>query len=78
MRSGTANTDRPVMVGKYTQTRQRWLKAKIVKSNHGRHYKKGPLPCTGRITITVIVISRREIVKIGVSTKKGRNKTKEK
>ena len=27
------------MVGKYTQTKQRLLRAKIVKSGHGRHYK---------------------------------------
>ena len=31
--------DEPVVVGKYTQTRQRLLRAKIVKSGHGRHYK---------------------------------------
>ena len=31
---------RPVMVGRYTQTRQRWLRARIVKSGHGRHYKE--------------------------------------
>ena len=37
-REGDANE--PVVVGKYTQTRQRWLKGKIVKSSHGRHYKK--------------------------------------
>ena len=30
----------PVVVGRYTQTRQRWLRAKIVKSGHGRHYKE--------------------------------------
>ena len=35
-----------VVIGKYTQTRQRWLRAKIVKSNHGRHYKKKSLLCT--------------------------------
>ena len=29
-----------VVVGRYTQTRQRWLRAKIVKSGHGRHYKE--------------------------------------
>ena len=68
MGSGTANTDEPVVVDKYTQTRQRWLKVKIVKSGHGRHYKKGPLPCIGGMTITVI----------GVSTKKRRKTTKEK
>ena len=37
---GEWNTDKPVVVGKYTQTRQRWLKGKIVKYSHGRHYKK--------------------------------------
>ena len=31
-----------MVVGRYTQTRQRWLRAKIVKSKHSRHYKKGP------------------------------------
>ena len=30
----------PVVVGRYTQIRQRWLRAKIVKSGHSRHYKK--------------------------------------
>ena len=35
-----------MVVGKYTQTRQKRLRAKIVKSNHGRHYKKEPLLCT--------------------------------
>ena len=60
MGSGIANTDRSVVVDKYIQTKQRWLKAKIVKSDHSRHYKKGPLPCTGGITITVIIISRRK------------------
>ena len=35
-----------MVVNKYTQTRQRWLRAKIVKSSHGRHYKKEPLLCT--------------------------------
>ena len=34
-----------VVVSKYTQTRKRRLMAKIVKSNHGRHYKKEPLLC---------------------------------
>ena len=35
-----------MVVGKYTKTRQRWLRAKIVKSSHGKHYKKKPLLCT--------------------------------
>ena len=29
-----------MVVSKYIQTRQRWLRAKIVKSGHGRHYKE--------------------------------------
>ena len=29
-----------VVVSRYTQTRQRWLRAKIVKFGHGRHYKE--------------------------------------
>ena len=37
---GRGDADEPVVVGKYTQTRQRCLKGKIVKSGHGRHYKK--------------------------------------
>ena len=40
-------TDGPVVVGKYTQTRQRLLRAKIVKSDYGKHYKGSLLPCTG-------------------------------
>ena len=40
------HTDGPVVVGKYTQTRQRLLIAKIVKSGHSRHYKGSPLPYT--------------------------------
>ena len=34
------DVDELVVVGKYTQTKQRWLKGKIVKSGHDRHYKK--------------------------------------
>ena len=37
---GEGDADEPVVVSKYIQTRQRWLKGKIVKSGHGRHYKK--------------------------------------
>ena len=33
--------DGPVVVGKYTQTRQRLLRGKIVKSDHDRYYKGG-------------------------------------
>ena len=31
-----------VVVSKYIQTRQRWLRAKMIKTSHGRHYIKGP------------------------------------
>ena len=33
----------PVVVDRYTPTRQKWLRAKIVKFSHGRHYKKRPI-----------------------------------
>ena len=36
---GEWHTNGPVVVGKYTQTRKRLLRAKIVKSGHSRHYK---------------------------------------
>ena len=61
---GKWHIDGPVVVGKYTKTRQRWLKAKTIKSSHGRHYKMRPLPCAkgggtttekeARITVTTI------------------------
>ena len=38
--AGEGDADELVVVGKYTQTRQRWLNGKIVKSGHSRHYKK--------------------------------------
>ena len=38
--AGEGDANKPVVVGKYTQTRQRWLKGKIVKSDHGKRYKK--------------------------------------
>ena len=44
--SGDGEWHIDVVVGKYTQTRQRWLRAKMVKSSHGRYYKKKPLLCT--------------------------------
>ena len=37
---GEWHTDGLVVVSKYIKTRQRWLRAKIVKSGHDRHYKK--------------------------------------
>ena len=42
------DANEPVVVDKYTQTRQRWLKGKIVKSGHNRRYKKTfTMPKTG-------------------------------
>ena len=41
---GGWHIDGIVMVGQYTQTRQRRLRAKIVKSGHDRRYKKRILP----------------------------------
>ena len=42
------DVDELVVVGKYTQTKQRWLKGKIVKSGHDRYYKKTfTVPKTG-------------------------------
>ena len=38
--AGEGDANEPMVVGKYTQTRQRWLKGKIVKSGHSRRYKK--------------------------------------
>ena len=29
-----------MVVSRYTETRQRWLRAKIVKFSHSRHYKE--------------------------------------
>ena len=46
--AGEGDANEPVMVDKYTQTRQMWLKGKIVKSSHDMHYKKTFLvPRTG-------------------------------
>ena len=42
---GEGDADEPVVVGKYTQTKQRWLGAKIVKFDHGKRYKRRPLLC---------------------------------
>ena len=54
---GGWHTDGPVVVGKYTQTRQRRLRAKTVKSDHGRHYKKRPWSLTKRRTTTTGTIT---------------------
>ena len=42
---GEWHIDGPVVVGRYTHTRQRWLRVKIVKSNHDRHYKEALAMC---------------------------------
>ena len=44
---GGQHTDGTVMVGQYTQTRQRELRVKIVKSGHSMHYKRRVLPWIG-------------------------------
>ena len=38
--NGEWHIDEPMVVGRYTQTRQRWLRVKIVKSGHDKHYKE--------------------------------------
>ena len=58
--SGDGEWHIDVVVGKYTQTRQRWLRAKIIKSSHDRHYKKKPLLC--------IVTTTTEGRRIGLKT----------
>ena len=46
--AGEDDATEPVVVGKYTQTKQRWLKGKTIKSGHGRHNKKtSTVPRTG-------------------------------
>ena len=46
--AGEGDENELVVVGKYTQTRQRWLKGKIVKFGHGKYYKKTfTVPRTG-------------------------------
>ena len=50
------------MVGQDTQARQRLLKAEMVKSGHGGHYKKGPCRAQQgeQSQSIVIATSRRE------------------
>ena len=46
--AGESDANELVVVDKYTQTRQRWLKGKIVKSGHDKRYKKtSTVPRTG-------------------------------
>ena len=46
--AGKGDANEPVVVSKYIQTRQRWLKGKIVKPGYGRRYKKtSTVPRTG-------------------------------
>ena len=46
--AGKGDVNEPVVVDKYIQTKKRWLKGKIVKSGHDRHYKKtSTVPRTG-------------------------------
>ena len=52
------DTDGTVMVGQYTQTRQRRLRAKTVKSSRGKHYKKRTLPRTKKERATTGTITK--------------------
>ena len=52
---GEWHTVRLEVVGRYTQTRHRWLRTKIIKSSHDRHYKKKPL----LYTVTIMTIRKR-------------------
>ena len=38
--SGKGECHTPLVVGKYAQTKQRRLKGKVVKTGHGRYYKR--------------------------------------
>ena len=51
---GEWHTVRQVVVSRYTQTRQRWLRTRIVKSGHGRHYKEAIAVYRKRDTTTTI------------------------
>ena len=53
---GEWHTDEPVVVGKYSHIRQRWLRAKIVKSGHGRHYKEVLAVYRNRGTTSTVVL----------------------
>ena len=58
---GEWHTNEPVVVGKYTQNRQRWLRTKIVKPGHGRHYKKKALVVYRRLGPRNRNLKKREI-----------------
>ena len=51
--SGDGEWHTNVVVDKYTQTKQTQLRTKILKSSHGRHYKKNTLLCT--MTTTTVI-----------------------
>ena len=57
----------PMVVDKYTQTGQRWLRAKTVKSGHSRRYKRRLLSCT----------KKREEEKGGIITGEGSHNRKQ-
>ena len=68
-RAGEGDADEPMVVGKYTQTRQRWLKGKIVKSGHDRHYKK-----TSTVSRTGVKKTREEHERKNRIEKQGKRK----
>ena len=62
-----------MVVGKYTQTIQRWLKGKIVKSGHGRRYKK-----TSTVPRIGVGKTREEHERKNIIERKQESKKKEK
>jgi len=54
--NGEWHTNGPVVVGRYTHTKQRWLRAKIIKSGHDMHYKETLAVCRKRRDESTIVL----------------------
>ena len=73
-RAGESDADEPVVVGKYTQTRQRWLKEKIVKLVTASTIRR-PLLCPEQGKNTKGKIEWKESRKAG-KKEKIREKTK--
>ena len=69
---GEWHTNGPVVVGKYTYTRQRQLRAKTVNISHGRPYIRNPLLCKERGDGETL--TRKEKHNPKVSKKKERKK----
>ena len=71
---GEWHTNGPVVVGKYTYTRQRQLRAKTVNISHGMPYIRNPLLCKERGDGETL--TRKEKHNPKVSKKKERKKEK--